>query len=46
MRGILLIVLYLFRLESEVEPSRLDLRWLKGPAGQKGSFVRHALKNH
>lgn len=26
MRGILLIVVYLFRLESEVEPSRLDLR--------------------
>lgn len=31
MRGILLMVLYLLRLESEVEPSRLDLIWLSGP---------------
>lgn len=31
MRGILLMVLYLFRLESDVEPSRLDLIWLNGP---------------
>lgn len=35
MRGILLIVVYLFKLESEVEPSRLDLRWLKGPDDEK-----------
>lgn len=35
MRGILLIVVYLFRLESEVEPSRLDFRWLKGPNEEK-----------
>lgn len=31
MRGILLMVLYLLRFESEVEPSRLDLMWLRGP---------------
>lgn len=31
MRGILLMVLYLLRFESEVEPSRLDLMWLNGP---------------
>lgn len=30
-RGILLMVEYLLRLESEVEPSRLDLIWLSGP---------------
>lgn len=30
-RGILFMVLYLLRLESEVEPSRLDLIWLSGP---------------
>lgn len=35
MSGILLIVVYLFRLESEVELSRLDLRWLKGPDDEK-----------
>lgn len=29
--GILLMVLYLLRLESDVEPSRLDLMWLSGP---------------
>lgn len=34
-RGILLMVLYLLRLESEVEPSKLDLIWLRGP--EKGS---------
>lgn len=34
MRGILLMVLYLLRLESEVEPSRLDLIWLSGPGGE------------
>lgn len=38
MRGILLMVLYLLRLESEVEPSRLDLIWLSGP-GRKGETV-------
>ena len=32
-RGILLMVLYLLMLESEVEPSRLDFIWLKGPGG-------------
>lgn len=42
MRGILLIVVYLFRLESEVEPSRLDLRWLKGPDDEKmQELVKH-----
>lgn len=34
MSGILLMVLYLLMLESEVEPSRLDLRWLNGPGTQ------------
>lgn len=29
--GILLMVLYLLRFESDVEPRRLDLIWLKGP---------------
>lgn len=29
--GILLIVLYLLRFESDVDPKRLDLIWLKGP---------------
>lgn len=32
-RGILLMVLYLLMLESEVEPSKLDFTWLKGPGG-------------
>lgn len=35
MRGILLMVLYLLRLESEVEPSRLDLIWLSGPERER-----------
>lgn len=39
MRGILLMVLYLLRLESEVEPSRLDLIWLSGPE-RKGDMQR------
>jgi hypothetical protein len=34
MRGILLMVLYLLRWESDVEPRRLDLIWLKGPGGE------------
>lgn len=38
MSGILLMVLYLLRLESEVEPSRLDLIWLSGP-GRRGETV-------
>lgn len=52
MRGILLIVVYLFRLESEVEPSRLDLRWLKGPDVEKmqklvkSMAIRLTLKKH
>ena len=31
--GILLMVLYLLMLDSELEPRRLDFRWLKGPRG-------------
>ncbi len=31
MRGILLMVLYLVRFESDVEPKMLDLIWLNGP---------------
>lgn len=52
MRGILLIVVYLFRLESEVEPSRLDLRWLNGPDDEKmqkllkSMPIRCAFKKH
>lgn len=49
-RGILLMVLYLLMLESEVEPSRLDLTWLKGPgrAGetQKDGFASWIVKRH
>lgn len=43
MRGILLMVLYLLRLESEVEPSRLDLIWLSGPE-RKGDKVNAHIK--
>lgn len=43
MRGILLMVLYLLRLESEVEPSRLDLIWLSGPE-RKGDAVNARIK--
>lgn len=43
MRGILLMVLYLLRLESEVEPSRLDLIWLRGPE-RKGDMVNTHIK--
>lgn len=43
MRGILLMVLYLLRLESEVEPSRLDLIWLSGPE-RKGDMVTARIK--
>lgn len=32
-RGILLMVLYLLILESDVDPSRLDFTWFKGPGG-------------
>ncbi|KAJ8003476.1 hypothetical protein DPEC_G00148710, partial [Dallia pectoralis] len=35
MRGILLIALYLFRWESDVEPRRLDFIWLKGPGTER-----------
>lgn len=34
--GNLLMVLYLLMLESEVEPSRLDFTWLKGPENGGG----------
>lgn len=33
--GILLMVLYLLRFESDVDPNRLDLIWLKGPTRKK-----------
>lgn len=36
--GILLIVLYLLRLESDVDPNRLDLIWLKGPEKSEHIF--------
>lgn len=42
-RGILLMVLYLLRLESEVEPSRLDLIWLSGPE-RKGDTLNTLIK--
>ena len=38
--GILLMVLYLLMLDSEVEPRRLDFRWLKGPEGEKANKSR------
>lgn len=41
MRGILLMVLYLLRFESEVEPSRLDLIWLSGPEKKGGTVNAH-----
>lgn len=40
MSGILLMVLYLCMLESELEPSRLDLRWLNGPGTQHNTTLR------
>lgn len=38
--GILLMVLYLLRFESDVDPSRLDLIWLKGPRKMEKILVK------
>lgn len=43
-RGILFIVLYLLRLESEVDPSRLDLIWLSGPKRESNRARKQSIK--